>query len=263
MEEQSKLEAKSREFERKQQIELQKEEYRKINWDKKMGKRRVNIEIASGIVDLVLDMADEVYDMTLQAPNKKLTKAQWREFSGIFVEGKKVSLRNVKKAIVDADAVRKEDDGALQIPEQVPAFRLLSIFNKEPALHDLFQFISNSGLFNLDQLKPELVMHWSETLNLDQFLVAGNGGLVTNESLGKIIMNMYSASGVVSNTHRSPINSAMLIEDKFIAEEIKEVADEGEEAGVEKPGKIPSDLPLKMAILGRAFSGKKTIASQL
>ena len=30
-----------------------------------MGKRRVNIEIASGIVDLVLDMADEVYDMTL------------------------------------------------------------------------------------------------------------------------------------------------------------------------------------------------------
>ena len=40
-----------------------------------MGKRRVNIEIASGIVDLVLDMADEVYDMTLQAPNKKLTKA--------------------------------------------------------------------------------------------------------------------------------------------------------------------------------------------
>ena len=82
-----------------------------------MGKRRVNIEIASGIVDLVLDMADEVYDMTLQAPNKKLTKAQWREFSGIFVEGKKVSLRNVKKAIVDADAVRKDDEGALQIPE--------------------------------------------------------------------------------------------------------------------------------------------------
>lgn len=229
-----------------------------------MGKRRVNIEIASGIVDLVLDMADEVYDMTLQAPNKKLTKAQWREFSGIFAEGKKVSLRNVRKAIVDADAVRKDDEGTLQIPEQVPAFRLLSIFNKEPALHDLFQFISNSGLFNLDQLKPELVMHMSETLNLEQFLVAGNGGLVSNESLGRIVMNMYSgAQGVVSSTQRSPINSAMLIEDKFIAEEIKEVADEGEEAGVEQPGKIPSELPLKMAILGRAFSGKKTIASQL
>ena len=29
-----------------------------------MGKRGVNIEIASGIVDLVLDLADEVYDVT-------------------------------------------------------------------------------------------------------------------------------------------------------------------------------------------------------
>ena len=62
MEHESKLVAKSREFERKQQIERQKEDYRKINWDKKMSGRRVNIEIASGIVDLMLDFADEVFD---------------------------------------------------------------------------------------------------------------------------------------------------------------------------------------------------------
>ena len=44
-------------------------------------------------------------------------------------------------------------------------------------------------------------------------------------------------------------------------EEIKEAADEGDEQGF--AGVIPSDLPIKLAILGRAFSGKKTIASML
>ena len=44
-------------------------------------------------------------------------------------------------------------------------------------------------------------------------------------------------------------------------EEIKEAADEGEEEGY--PGRIPSELPIKLAILGRAFAGKKTIANQL
>ena len=75
MELESKKEAKSREFERKQQIENQKEQYRKINWDKKMQRRRVNIEIASGIVDLMLDFADEVYDTSMIQKGKKLTKA--------------------------------------------------------------------------------------------------------------------------------------------------------------------------------------------
>ena len=44
-------------------------------------------------------------------------------------------------------------------------------------------------------------------------------------------------------------------------EEIKEAADEGDEKGF--AGVIPSDLPIKLAILGRAFSGKKTVASML
>ena len=44
-------------------------------------------------------------------------------------------------------------------------------------------------------------------------------------------------------------------------EEIKEVADVCDDDGFS--GVIPSDLPLKLAILGRAFSGKKTIANML
>ena len=127
MELESKKEAKSREFERKQQIENQKEQYRKINWDKKMQRRRVNIEIASGIVDLMLDFADEVYDTSMIQKGKKLTKAQWREFSAIFVEGKKVSLRNIKKKIADTSESQKDADGnsVLQVSENMAAHRIL------------------------------------------------------------------------------------------------------------------------------------------
>jgi len=52
---------------------------------------------------LILDLADEVFALVQNQHGKKMTKVQWREFSGIFVEGKKVSLRNVKKAIVETE----------------------------------------------------------------------------------------------------------------------------------------------------------------
>jgi len=44
-------------------------------------------------------------------------------------------------------------------------------------------------------------------------------------------------------------------------EEIKEAADEDNEDGF--VGRIPTELSIKLAILGRAFSGKKTIAHSL
>ncbi len=51
-----------------------------------------------------------------------MTKVQWREFSGIFVEGKKVSLRNVKKAIVETeDSQKAEDEGTISVPANASA----------------------------------------------------------------------------------------------------------------------------------------------
>ena len=123
-----------------------------------MQKRRVNIEIASGVVDLIMDLAEEVFQTTINQNGKKINKAQWREFTNIFIDGKKCSLRNIRKSIVDADAVQKgEEEGAIHVSPNASAVQILSRFNKEPALHDMFQFISSSGLFNLDQLKPELM----------------------------------------------------------------------------------------------------------
>jgi len=62
MEEQSKAEQKHREAARKIQIQDKNKEYDSIRRQTKNRKRGVNIEIASGVIDLILDMADEVYD---------------------------------------------------------------------------------------------------------------------------------------------------------------------------------------------------------
>ena len=101
MEEEGKVEVKHREAARKIQIDQQKIEYAGIRRDTIQKKRRVNIEIASAVIDLIVDMSDEVFDTTMHQPGRKLTKSQWREFSEIFVDGKKCSLRNVKKQILD------------------------------------------------------------------------------------------------------------------------------------------------------------------
>lgn len=50
----------------------------------------------------------------------------------------------------------------------------------------------------------------------------------------------------------------MLLQSDMVNGEIKEEADE---TGMS--GSIPTELPLKLAILGRAFSGKKTIATYI
>ena len=86
-----------------------------------------------------MDMADEVFDVTRDQPSNKLTKAQWREFSGLFVDGKKCTLRNIKKKVAGADQIQsEEEDGALHIPSHLTAVDLTLNFRNEPALHDLY-----------------------------------------------------------------------------------------------------------------------------
>lgn len=114
-------------------------EYEKIRRETKRQKRSLNIEIASGVIDLIMDMADEVFDVTREQPGNKMTKAQWREFSGLFVDGKKCTLRNIKRKVAGADQIQsEEEDGALHISSHQSAVDLTLNFRKEPALHDLY-----------------------------------------------------------------------------------------------------------------------------
>ena len=89
------------EAKRKQDIEKQRLEYEKIKKVKKTERRKVNIEIASEIIDLIMDLGNEAIDIMKGREDKKLTKEEWRDFTTIFKEGKRVSLRNIVKKHVD------------------------------------------------------------------------------------------------------------------------------------------------------------------
>lgn len=89
------------EAKRKQEIEKQRLEYAKIKKVKKTERRKVNIEIASEIIDLIMDLGNEAIDIMKGREDKKLTKEEWRDFTTIFKEGKRVSLRNIVKKHVD------------------------------------------------------------------------------------------------------------------------------------------------------------------
>ena len=89
------------EAKRKQEIEKQRLEYAKIKKVKKTETRKVNIEIASEIIDLIMDLGNEAIDIMKSREDKKLTKEEWRDFTTIFKEGKRVSLRNIVKKHVD------------------------------------------------------------------------------------------------------------------------------------------------------------------
>ena len=54
-------EVKANEANRKAQIEASKIEFAKIRKDERMSKRRLNIEIASGVADLLIDLAEETF----------------------------------------------------------------------------------------------------------------------------------------------------------------------------------------------------------
>jgi len=94
-------EFKAGEAKRKQDIEKQRLEYTKMKKVKKAERRKVNIEIASELIDLIMDVSNETFDMMKGRDDKKLTKEEWRDFMSIFKEGKRVSLRNVIKKHVD------------------------------------------------------------------------------------------------------------------------------------------------------------------
>ena len=94
-------EFRAEEAKRKQDIEKQRLEYEKIKKVKKTERRKVNIEIASEIIDLIMDLGNEAIDIMKSREDKKLTKEEWRDFTTIFKEGKRVSLRNIVKKHVD------------------------------------------------------------------------------------------------------------------------------------------------------------------
>lgn len=57
-----------------------------------MKKRAFNIEVCSEVIDLILDVADEVFEKQSVRKEKKFAKNEWKEWMDIFVSNRKVSL---------------------------------------------------------------------------------------------------------------------------------------------------------------------------
>ena len=48
--------------------------------------------MCSEIIDLILDIADEVYDKQSARKQKKFKKNEWKDWMDIFISNRKVSL---------------------------------------------------------------------------------------------------------------------------------------------------------------------------
>lgn len=136
-----------------------------------MEKRKVNIEIASEVIDLILDVADQAYEKTNKRKNKKLEKPEWREWMSIFSEGKLVSSvvgdnqTTLSQSLVGDDELTKDstEDPLLDPTKQIED--ILDDMKFDPAYEDLLQYLSVTGMFNL-QLEG-FNAEWGEFQNIN------------------------------------------------------------------------------------------------
>lgn len=112
-----------------------------------MEKRVVNIEIASGLVDLILDLADETFEVVDTSEDNQIPNPDWRNFISIFKSGKKVSLRNVTQAPAASDDSSNRD--ALKIDKDAQAHEIQKEFWSDPSMLNLYEYLSGSGAFNI------------------------------------------------------------------------------------------------------------------
>lgn len=142
------------EAERKRQNEARRVELKKVHREQKQAKRDVNIEIASGLIDLIMDLADETHDITSQSETNQISNPEWREFMKLFKKGKKVSLRNVQQSVA-----KNEDQGAsdaLDIPVDSLAHDVQKQYWRESFLINFYEYLSGTGAFNINELATDV-----------------------------------------------------------------------------------------------------------
>ena len=189
--------------------------------EEKRKKRRVNIEIASELIDVILDVADVAYNSLLDAPVEQespdidqfttqifgeeqlIKKAQWRHWMGIIASGKKVSEENLVISTDDA-AGQKHADSMPQIglsTAQGP-YKLMSEMKNESIFDELLQYVCMCGPLNLRLVAAEKWHQFKETVDNDKSLANHNMNLSflnelyvpKNRELGIFLERLYSGS---------------------------------------------------------------------
>jgi hypothetical protein len=95
---------------------------------------------------LILDLADETFEVVSANESHQIPNPEWRDFTKIFKQGKKVSLRNVMQSPVASSELQSE---SLDIPSDALAHDIQKQFWKDPSLLSFYEYLSGSGAFNI------------------------------------------------------------------------------------------------------------------
>lgn len=165
--------AKATEGPRAKTHELSKVAIRGKRRDEKARKRRVNVEIASELIDMIVDVMEcagdkmeEGHVQRVQAgdddlENELISKATWRHWMGLFSDGKKVSEENIIVEDVKDEPRFVGSDSMTQLLTDAEAqkvmspFRLMSSIGGQEIYTELLQYLTQTGVFNLRMVAPD------------------------------------------------------------------------------------------------------------
>ena len=134
-----KAEAEAVEGERQANHHKMKTEYAQKRRDEKAKKRKLNIEIASELIDLIMDVVETANEHMETAhqdrlenddsddEKEKISKATWREWMKVFSEGKRVSEINM--------VIESESPEASVMGTPPPMDSLSQILNGSEGMH--------------------------------------------------------------------------------------------------------------------------------
>jgi len=203
---------------RRQEHQARKDELAVQRREEKMRKRHVNVEIASELIDIIMDVADVAYNKLVDAPahataedreqyttmvfeeDQLIKKAEWRHWMSIIAGGKKVSEE--KLVISSDDPATKAADSMPQLgmsTTQSP-YKLICEMKNEPIFDDLLQYLCMCGPVNLRLVAAEKWHQFRDIFQKDQNLASLNleldflNGLYIpkNKELGRFIDKLYN-----------------------------------------------------------------------
>lgn len=181
-----------------------------------------------------MDVANEAHNASLRHKSKKIEKPEWREYMQIFKDGDFVSR---VKATDPEEQLLTAKDGDDSFDQEKAIEDFIDEVRYDKPYEDLLQYLSVSGTFNLsfgglNEWNDILTLASSEGINLDfQFLESPTPA--ANPELGDHFQRLLDSLWAEDRTDRLSIVL---------------------EAG------LPMHLQLKLALLGRQYSGKRTLA---
>ena len=230
-------------------IAERKKECQVLRREEKAKRREVHIEICSEVIDLILDLSNEAWDESKK--NGKIGKPIWRDWMRWFKDNKLVSrarrglLGQEQETFVVAEKVEEQLD-ALEDPKR-PIDEVLETIRGEQTYADLLEYLSVAGIFNLTDGRFE---EWEEI----RAFVKPQRGL--HFDFDHLTQRYPPSNPQIGSTIFSILNQSK----QEATASLAKIEEEKKEGAPPPLPPIPHYLSVKLCILGKACSGKRTIS---